>query len=118
MAGWQPKKKTDYDIINKALVKAGYSVDMQVPRSNPPIRSRQNKVNAQCKNDLGQVRLFIYKDAETVDEGLRLTKLKKGSTYQEDDSDRFQHVVTALGYWIFRIKDTLERRTDARIIIR
>lgn len=111
-------KKTDYDIINKALVKAGYSVDMQVPRSNPPIRSRQNKVNAQCKNDLGQVRLFIYKDAETVDEGLRLTKLKKGSTYQEDDSDRFQHVVTALGYWIFRVKDTLERRTDARIIIR
>ncbi len=112
-------KTTDYQIIEKALIKSNFKVEMQVPRSgNPPIRSRQNMVNAHCKNDLGQVRLFVYKDATIVDDGLRLTKLKKGSSYQEDDSDSFQHVTSALGYYICRVKDNIEKRTDARIIIR
>jgi len=98
--------KTDYDIIQKKLQtyikpdKTKLSVQMHVPNANPPIRARQNIVNAWCLNDNGDVRLYIYKDAETVDEGLRLTKLKKGSNYQEDDSDPFQHVTTALGYYI------------------
>ena len=100
-------KMNDYDIILKALQKytknngMKLQVSIHIPRSgNPPVRSRQNVVNAHCLNENKKIRLWIYKDAPTVDEGLRLTKIKKGSTYQEDDSDRFQHVVTALGYYV------------------
>lgn len=107
--------KTDYDIILSKLQKytkkngGKLKVVMQVPNQNPPIRARQNTVNAHCMNDLGQIRLYVYKDAETIDEGLRLTKVKKGSSYQEDDSDPFQHVVTALGYWLHYYKNSTEK---------
>jgi PBSX family phage terminase large subunit len=98
--------KTDYDLIKSKLQKFRNSkggslrVEMQVPNVNPPIRARQNIVNAYCLNDNNEIRLFVYKDAETSDEGLRLTKLKKGSSYQEDDKDKFQHITTAIGYYV------------------
>lgn len=115
--------KTDYEITKKFMQtyvrKNGtyLDVEMQVPRSNPPIRARHNMVNSSCLNDLGECRLYIYKGAETVDEGIRLTKLKKGSTYQEDDSDRFQHVTTALGYYIYRVKKYIDNGTTSRGIV-
>ena len=90
---------------------------MQVPRSNPGIRARQNIVNAACCNDLGERRLFVYKTAPTVSKGLKLTKLKKGSTYQEDDSDPFQHVVSALGYYVYRVKKYIDNGNNSAGII-
>lgn len=75
---------------------------MRVPKSNPPVRERHNTVNAYCENVLGKNRLFVYEKCKTIDEGMRLTALKKGGNYIEDDSKRFQHVTTALGYWIVR----------------
>lgn len=107
--------RSDYQIIQAALQKyrnkngQPIKVNMQVPNINPPVRARQNIVNAHCLNDKGDVRLYIYKDAKTVDEGLRLTKLKKGSSYQEDDSDYFQHVITAVGYYIHEYKNRTEK---------
>ena len=114
---------TDYDIILKFIQtyrrkNGSYpTAKMEVPSSNPPIRTRQNFVNSSCLNDLGECRLYIYSDAPTVDEGFRLTKLKKGSTYQEDDSDRFQHVTTAVGYYIYRVKKYIDNGTITRGII-
>lgn len=108
-------KRTDYDIIQRKLQNfkkkngMGIKVTMQVPNENPPIRARQNIVNAHCLNDQGQTRLYLYKDAAKVDEGLRLTKLKKGSSYQEDDNNDYQHVVSALGYYIHFYKNFTER---------
>jgi len=104
-------KSSDYDIIGKFLANyrtpKGVKIDfeVEVPLENPPIRTRHNLVNAYCHNALNQINLFVYKDAPTVDEGLRLTSLKKGGSYIEDDSKRFQHVTTALGYglwWLHR----------------
>ncbi len=108
-------KTTDYDIILKKLQnykkKNGRSlvVKLQVPNENPPVRLRQNLVNAHCLNDNGDVRLFLYKDAKKVDEGLRLTKIKKGSSYQEDDNNDYQHVVSALGYYMYYYKNSTEK---------
>lgn len=99
-------KLSDYDIIKKFLSnyknKAGEPIRfrMNIPMANPPIRKRHNIVNAYCENSLGEVRLFVYKDAPTVDEGLRLSQLKKGADIVEDDSKRFQHVSTSVGYMI------------------
>jgi hypothetical protein len=98
--------KSDYDIIKEFLSnykrKDGSNLQFEtlVPLANPPIRERHNLVNAQCQNALKEIKLFVYKDAAPLDEGLRLTKLKKGGNYIEDDSFRFQHVTTAVGYMI------------------
>ncbi len=104
---------SDYDIIKKYLsnykTKSGNNInfEMCVPSSNPPIRTRHNIVNATCLNDNKECRLFVYKDAQTVDEGMRLTQLKKGSDYIEDDSPNcpYQHITTALGYAIVYIEN-------------
>lgn len=98
--------RSDYDIIkhylehfkNKAGMRLAHSQD--VPLSNPPVRKRHNLVNAYCKNELGKVRLFIYREAPTADEGLRLTQLKDNAQYIEDDSKPYQHISTAIGYGV------------------
>lgn len=99
-------KRSDYDIIRERLAayrrKDGSKIqfEIQVPASNPPLRTRHNRVNAYARNSLGRNRLFVYRKAAVLDEGFRLTSLKKGSEYVEDDSKPFQHVTTAAGYGI------------------
>lgn len=99
-------KKSDYEVIKEFLDKYrtenGDKIDyrLDVPSSNPPVRTRHNWVNAYCKNALGKVRLRVWEKCKTLDKGMRLTSLKKGATYQEDDSADYQHVTTALGYGV------------------
>jgi hypothetical protein len=96
---------SDYDIIEKFLSnykrKSGKPIKFIncVPRSNPPIKERHNTVNSLCENTLGKNRLYLYKNCKTLDEGMRLTALKKGGNFIEDDSKHYQHCTTALGYW-------------------
>lgn len=94
-------KVSDYDLIMGFMQNyAGGKMRVRklVPLSNPPIRDRHNKVNAYCCNAAGERRLFVYKGAPMLDKGLRLTALKKGGSYIEDDSAAYQHVTTAAGY--------------------
>ena len=85
---------------------------MQVPRSNPPVRTRHNIVNAYCQNDLGQHRLTVYAKCKTLDKGLRLTALKKGGSYIEDDSKPYQHITTALGYGVVYTSKLNEKKNN------
>jgi hypothetical protein len=101
-------KRSDYDIIRQRLDQEGIRYTYKVRRSNPPVRQRHNLVNAYCKNSLGQTRLFVH-NCKTVDEGLRLTALKKGSGVIEDDSKPYQHVTTAIGYAIVRKHHEINR---------
>lgn len=112
--------RSDYDIIKKYF--SNLEVDgrpvnyeVRVPLSNPPVRLRHNKVNAMCQNEMGDTRLFVYKGCKTVDEGLRLTSLKKNGNYIEDDSKHYQHITTALGYMIMQMHK-LPRKTQSRIL--
>lgn len=89
---------SDYDIIKKFFSQFNIQLEMRVPLANPPIRKRHNVVNAHCNNMNDETRLWIYKKASKVDEGLRLTALKKGAGLIEDDSKDYQHITTALGY--------------------
>jgi PBSX family phage terminase large subunit len=97
---------SDWTIIEDFLAnyrrKNGTHIDynIELPSKNPPIRRRHNRLNAAFLNELGEVGLYIYKEAEDADEGFRLTKLKKGSGLIEDDSFAKQHVTTAIGYWV------------------
>ena len=100
-------KGSDYDILRKFM--SSYNAEVIAPLSNPPVRQRHNLVNAYCTNDLKQHRLKVY-GCKTVDKGLRLTKLKDGGNYIEDDSKDYQHVTTALGYGITQAKRYHEDR--------
>lgn len=101
-------KKSDYDIINKYFSNYrspdGYRIDFEkrVPKANPPIRARHNITNGYFRNANRETRLFVYKNAKTLHKGFKLTSLKKGGSYIEDDSKPFQHVTTAAGYAIHR----------------
>lgn len=98
---------SDYEIIKQFLSqyqrpdKKPVRFSMKVPRANPPIKERHNKVNAYMKNGEGQVRLFVYIDqCPMLDKGFRLTALKKGGQFVEDDSKEYQHVTSAAGYTV------------------
>lgn len=84
-------KRKDLKILNFAF---------KVPKANPPIRERHNVVNSYCENSLGERRLFVYENCKGLHDGLRLTALKAGASYIEDDSFRNQHCTTALGYFV------------------
>jgi len=107
--------KSDYDIIKERFQREGIHYGYKVPLANPPIRTRHNLVNAYCENMAGEVRLFVW-NCPTVDEGLRLTAMKKGASYIEDDSKRFQHVTTAIGYCVVKVHTELNR-TEQRTVI-
>lgn len=112
-------KLSDYDIIRKffANYRTGDGRPMQfrmeVPSSNPPVRTRHNLVNAYCKNESGRHRLFVYKDCPTLNKGFKLAALKEGGRYIEDDSKDYQHVTTAAGYHVVRVHKT--QKTGPRV---
>jgi hypothetical protein len=97
-------KHSNYEIIRQFfanhLTRDGRRMrfQMEVLRSNPAIRERHRQMNGHFKNALGEVRSIVYGPCKTADEGFRLTKLKKGGQYTEDDSLSFQHITTAAGY--------------------
>lgn len=97
--------KDDIIIIRDyiANVPARVPFRMMVPKSNPPIRTRHNLVNSYLCNAEDERRLHISPTCKTIVKGLRLTKLKKSGSYQEDDSMREQHVTTALGYMLYQM---------------
>lgn len=89
--------------------------EIQVPKTNPPIRARHNRVNAYFKNVLDEIRISVYSTCPVLDEGLRLTKLKKGAQYLEDDSKSFQHVTTAAGYGIMECLRDVGRKPQGTV---
>jgi hypothetical protein len=60
----------------------------------------------------------VYKKAATLDEGMRLTKLRPGSQYIEDDSKRYQHITTALGYAVHYHNSNLRRDSAVKMLKR
>jgi hypothetical protein len=109
-------KRSDYDIIRHRLDNEGILYAYKVRLSNPPIRLRHNIVNAYCKNSVGEVRLFVH-NCKTVDEGLRLTALKKGANLVENDDKHYQHVTTALGYGIVRVHQEINKPEQRTVIL-
>ena len=99
----------DYAIIKRFFERKGLRVIINVPKANPDLRASENLVNAMCLNEHNQVRLKVYKDAYTSHEGLSFTKYKKGAKLIQDDSDYFQHVSTAIRYWVWEVINNLMR---------
>lgn len=116
-------KVSDYDIINKWLAnyrrKDGQrlTVEFAVPLANPALRTRHNRMNAWCRNEAGEHRLFVYRGAPTVDKGMRLTALKSGGQYVEDDSKPYQHITTAVGYGLLAALATSNSKLQGTVYL-
>ena len=117
--------KSDYEIIEHYMshyrTPDGYSLqyEMAVPKTNPPIRTRQNVVNGYCLNDMGAVRLKVYSECPILDEGFRLTKFKNGSNFQENDNNHYQHCTTSAGYgimWVHKKRTATRNRSRSEKI--
>ena len=77
-----------WNVLRKVKVKA------------PAIKDRQNAVRREIKNAKGEINLYVNPQrCRYTDKGLSTVQLKKGSTFQEEDSD-YQHITTAIGYFI------------------
>jgi len=105
-------KISDYDIIKNRLNRLNKRFVYRVPLANPPVRSRHTLVNGQLCNALGETSVLVTKNCKTLIKGLKLTKLKSGGNYIEDDSDDFQHITTAMGYAIIMITKAIKRKSS------
>lgn len=114
-------KKSDYDIIEKYLANlendyGSIHYEIDVGMSNPALRERHSLTNGQFQNSFGQSFIKIYQKCKTIDKGLRLTQLKEGGSYIEDDSKPYQHCTTALSYSIVRqLKKNKMKFTKTRL---
>jgi hypothetical protein len=100
-AGEKHGHKSDYIEIENVLRLAGWKFERRVRPSHPSIKDRQNAVRAMVRNAKDEVRLFVNPNkAVWCHKGLSTVQLKKGSSFQEDDKNQYQHITTAIGYFV------------------
>jgi len=93
--------ESDYTDIENTLKANGWKVQRRIKTKNPAIKDRQNAVRAKIKPAEGKPSLFVNPvKAKWCDKGLSTVQLKGGSTFQEDDTNQYQHITTAIGYMI------------------
>lgn len=95
---------SDYTEIEDVLRDHGWKCTRKVKSAAPAIKNRQNAVRAKICTATGERSLFVNPArAKMCDKGLSTVQLKKGSTFQEDDSNDAQHITTAIGYMVDRV---------------
>lgn len=100
-AGEKHGHASDYTEIEDVLRQHGWGFTREVQRSAPAIKDRQNAVRAKICTADGDRSLFVNpKTAPWCHEGLATVQLKDGSTFQEDDTNQYQHITTAIGYMV------------------
>ena len=99
-AGEKHGHQSDYTQIEDTLRQNGWTFQRRVTPAAPAIKDRQNAVRAKIKNQMGEISLYINPSkARYADKGLSTVQTKKGSTFQEVETE-FQHITTAIGYYI------------------
>ena len=69
--------------------------------AHPAIKDRQNAVRAKIRNAKDEIGLFVNpRTAAWCHKGLSTVQLKEGSSFQEDDRNQYQHITTAIGYFV------------------
>lgn len=100
-AGEKHGHKSDYNEIEDVLRLNGWKFQRRVRMSHPSIKDRQNAVRARIKNAKDEIRLYVHpKNARWTHKGLSTVQLKDGSAFQEDDTNKYQHITTAVGYFV------------------
>ena len=99
-AGEKHGHKSDYTEIEDVLRLSNWRFERRVRPGAPAIRDRQNSVRAKILNAAGETSLRINPNtAPWCHKGLATVQLQKGSTFQEDQKNQYQHITTAIGYF-------------------
>lgn len=100
-AGEKHGHNSDYNDIEDVLTANGWTYDRRVKRAHPAIKDRQNSVRAKIKTADGRISLYVNpKTAPWSHKGLATVQLQKGSAFQEDQKNQYQHITTAIGYFV------------------
>lgn len=92
---------SDYTDMEDVLRDNGWKFSRNVARSHPAIKDRQNAVRGKIKTASGDVSLFVnINTAPWCHKGLATVQLQKGSSFQEDQKNQYQHITTAIGYMV------------------
>ena len=100
-AGEKHGHKSDYNEIEDVLRLNGWRFERRVRPAHPAIKDRQNAVRALIRNAKDEVSLYINPSvAPWCHKGLSTVQLKEGSSFQEDQTNQYQHITTAIGYFV------------------
>jgi hypothetical protein len=100
-AGEKHGHASDYTDIEGVLRANGWTYTRKVKPAAPAIKDRQNAVRAKiCTADQTRSLFVNPVTARWCDKGLSTVQLKEGSTFQEDQSNKYQHITTAIGYCV------------------
>jgi len=100
-AGEKHGHKSDYDDIEDVLRREKWKFQRRVRPAAPSIKDRQNAVRTKILNAAGETTLFVNpKTAPWSHKGLATVQLQEGSTFQEDQKNQYQHITTAIGYFV------------------
>ena len=100
-AGEKHAHASDYTDIEGVLRASGWTYKRKVKPAHPAIKDRQNAVRAKiCTADAVRSLFVNPVTAPWCDKGLATVQLQEGSTFQEDQKNKYQHVTTAIGYCI------------------
>lgn len=100
-AGEKHGHASDYTDIEGVLRANGWTFVRKVRPAHPAIKDRQNAVRAKICTADGARSLFVNPvTAKWCDKGLATVQLQEGSTFQEDQTNKYQHITTAIGYCV------------------
>ena len=100
-AGEKHGHKSDYNEIEDVLRRERWKFERRVRPAHPSIKDRQNAVRAKILNAAGESTLKVNpRTAPWCHKGLATVQLKEGSTFQEDEKNQYQHITTAIGYFV------------------
>ena len=100
-AGEKHGHKSDYDDIEDVLRREKWKFQRRVRPAHPSIKDRQNAVRTKILNAAGETTLFVNPvTAPWSHKGLATVQLQEGSTFQEDQKNQYQHITTAIGYFV------------------
>jgi len=92
--------ESDYSEMEKHLRLNGWKYTRKVAPSTKSIKDGQNAVRAKIRNAANEVSLFVHPtNAPYTHKSLATGQLKKGSTFIEEDNE-YQHIGTAVRYFI------------------
>lgn len=100
-AGEKHGHSSDYTDIEGVLKANNWTYSRKVKPAHPAIKDRQNAVRTKVCTAEGVRSLFVNPvTAKWCDKGLATVQLKDGSTFQEDQKNKYQHITTAIGYCV------------------
>ena len=115
-AGEKHGHASDYTDMEGVLKSHGWQYTRKVELSAPAIKDRQNAVRSKIKTASCLITLFVNKKkAKWCYKGLATVQLQKGSTFQEDQKNKYQHITTAIGYMVAAVWPCEDKLTNINI---